>query len=115
MHLYSSSSSEQSILTIICNGEVRGNVTAAPASGQFLPDAYLCTGSLNTFKSRHHPCLCLHYDMRAFVINELAHPSKITLSNDAPEPVTGKGQVLIDVYSAGLNFFDVSIIALEPA
>jgi NADPH2:quinone reductase len=46
--------------------------------------------------------------MRAFVIKELAHPSKITLSYDASKPVPGKNQVLVDIYSAGLNFFDVS-------
>lgn len=46
--------------------------------------------------------------MRAFFIEQLAHPSKITLSYNAPEPVPGRNQVLVDVYSAGLNFFDVS-------
>jgi NADPH:quinone reductase-like Zn-dependent oxidoreductase len=46
--------------------------------------------------------------MRAFVVRELAHPSGITLSSNVPEPTAGKNQVLIDVYSAGLNFFDVS-------
>jgi NADPH2:quinone reductase len=45
--------------------------------------------------------------MRAFVVKELAHPSKITLSNDSPEPRAGSRQVLVDVYSAGLNFFDI--------
>ncbi|KAF8161104.1 hypothetical protein B0H34DRAFT_699511 [Crassisporium funariophilum] len=45
--------------------------------------------------------------MRAFVVNELTHPSKITLSPDVPEPKPGPGQVLVDVYSAGLNFFDI--------
>jgi hypothetical protein len=46
--------------------------------------------------------------MKAFVVRELAHPSAITLSSNVPEPKAGKNQVLIDVYSAGLNFFDVS-------
>jgi NADPH:quinone reductase-like Zn-dependent oxidoreductase len=46
--------------------------------------------------------------MRAFFIEELAHPSKIALSYNAPEPVPGRNQVLVDVFSAGLNFFDVS-------
>lgn len=46
--------------------------------------------------------------MRAFVVRELAHPSGINLSHDVPEPTAGKDQVLVDVYSAGLNFFDVS-------
>ncbi|EKM80973.1 hypothetical protein AGABI1DRAFT_112678 [Agaricus bisporus var. burnettii JB137-S8] len=44
--------------------------------------------------------------MRAFVVRELAHPSGINLSHDVPEPTAGKDQVLVDVYSAGLNFFD---------
>ncbi|KDR75883.1 hypothetical protein GALMADRAFT_248626 [Galerina marginata CBS 339.88] len=45
--------------------------------------------------------------MRGFVIKELAHPSKISLSHDVPDPKAGPGQVLVDVYSAGLNFFDI--------
>ncbi|KAI9068311.1 alcohol dehydrogenase [Trametes sanguinea] len=45
--------------------------------------------------------------MRAFVINEYAHPSKIPATASFPEPKAGKGQVLVDVYSAGLNYFDI--------
>ncbi|CAA7257485.1 unnamed protein product [Cyclocybe aegerita] len=45
--------------------------------------------------------------MRAFVVNELAHPSKIALNNNTPEPKAGANQVLVDVYSVGLNFFDI--------
>jgi NADPH2:quinone reductase len=47
--------------------------------------------------------------MRAFVVKELTHPSKISLSTDAPEPLADaeRGEVLVDVYSAGLNFFDI--------
>ncbi|KAI5123944.1 hypothetical protein M0805_006358 [Coniferiporia weirii] len=45
--------------------------------------------------------------MRAFVIREYAHPSKVTLSTDAPEPKPSDSEVLVDVYSAGLNFFDI--------
>ncbi|KAF8658325.1 hypothetical protein AX16_002093 [Volvariella volvacea WC 439] len=45
--------------------------------------------------------------MRAFVVKELAHPSKITVSSDAPEPRVGQDQVLVEIYSAGLNFFDI--------
>lgn len=45
--------------------------------------------------------------MRAFVIKEYAHPSQIPLTKDAPEPQVGPDQVLLEVYSAGLNFFDV--------
>jgi NADPH2:quinone reductase len=49
--------------------------------------------------------------MRAFVVKELTHPSNISLSTDVPEPTAGPGQVLVDVYSAGLNFFEVSLCA----
>ncbi|KIK01424.1 hypothetical protein K443DRAFT_678425 [Laccaria amethystina LaAM-08-1] len=45
--------------------------------------------------------------MRAFVIKKLSHPSKISLSIDVPEPQPGQRQVIVDVYSAGLNFFDI--------
>jgi NADPH2:quinone reductase len=49
--------------------------------------------------------------MRAFVIAEYAHPSKIQLTHNAPEPVRkpGSDELLIDVHSAGLNFLDVSL------
>ena len=49
--------------------------------------------------------------MRAFVIKKYAHPTKIPVEQAAPEPQPGPGQVLIDVYSAGLNFFDVGVLA----
>ncbi|GJE92306.1 NADPH:quinone oxidoreductase family protein [Phanerochaete sordida] len=45
--------------------------------------------------------------MRAFVIEKYAHPSKIPLTQDAPAPTPEKDQVLVDVYSAGMNFFDI--------
>ncbi|KAF6760271.1 alcohol dehydrogenase [Ephemerocybe angulata] len=45
--------------------------------------------------------------MRGFVVEKLAHPSKIPLTTDIPEPKVGSGQVLVDVYSTGLNFFDI--------
>jgi len=47
--------------------------------------------------------------MRAFVVSEYAHPSKIQLTHNAPEPdrKPGSDELLIDVHSAGLNFFDV--------
>lgn len=45
--------------------------------------------------------------MRAYIIKELNHPSRIPLSHDVPEPKAGANEVLVDVYSAGLNFFDV--------
>ena len=46
--------------------------------------------------------------MRAFIISQVNHPSKIELTKDAPEPNPAPDQVLVDVYSAGLNFYDVS-------
>ncbi|KAF5385821.1 hypothetical protein D9615_002573 [Tricholomella constricta] len=45
--------------------------------------------------------------MRGFVVSELKHHSEISLSSNVPEPKAGPGQVLVDVYSAGLNFFDI--------
>ncbi|EJD02968.1 alcohol dehydrogenase [Fomitiporia mediterranea MF3/22] len=45
--------------------------------------------------------------MRAFVINAYAHPSQIHLSSDAPEPRPTGNEVIVEVYSAGLNFFDI--------
>lgn len=50
--------------------------------------------------------------MKAFVISEYAHHSKIPLALDAPDPVLERDSdgLLIDVYSAGLNFFDVCVI-----
>ncbi|KAF9531660.1 alcohol dehydrogenase [Crepidotus variabilis] len=45
--------------------------------------------------------------MRGFVVNELKHPSKISLRTDVAEPQVAKDQVLVDVYSSGLNFFDI--------
>lgn len=48
------------------------------------------------------------FGMRAFVVSQVNHPSKIELTKDAPEPNPASDQVLVDVYSAGLNFYDVS-------
>lgn len=45
--------------------------------------------------------------MRGYIVKELAHPSKIPISNDLPVPTATGKQVLVDVYSAGLNFFDI--------
>lgn len=45
--------------------------------------------------------------MRAFAVHKLAHPSKLTLTTDWPEPKLGKDQVMVDVYAAGLNYFDI--------
>lgn len=51
--------------------------------------------------------------MRAFVIKEYAHPSKISLSNDVPEPRPAEDEVLVEVFSAGLNYFDVRRLSLR--
>ncbi|KAL7411138.1 hypothetical protein BDY24DRAFT_365123 [Mrakia frigida] len=45
--------------------------------------------------------------MKAFVVSEHRHPSKIQTSYDAPPPKVGKNEILVDVFSVGLNFFDV--------
>jgi NADPH:quinone reductase len=45
--------------------------------------------------------------MKAFQVTTLSHYSNIPLTLDASTPTLGPSQVLIDVYSAGLNFFDV--------
>lgn len=45
--------------------------------------------------------------MRAFVVAEHAHPTKISLSYDVSEPKAKPDEVLVDVYSASLNYFDV--------
>ncbi|OSX66277.1 hypothetical protein POSPLADRAFT_1132996 [Postia placenta MAD-698-R-SB12] len=45
--------------------------------------------------------------MRAFLVNEYAHPAQVSLTINAPEPTPAKDQVLVDVFSAGLNFFDI--------
>ncbi|KIL00708.1 hypothetical protein PAXRUDRAFT_644899 [Paxillus rubicundulus Ve08.2h10] len=45
--------------------------------------------------------------MRAYVVKEWTHPSKLTLVHDAPEPVPGAEEVIVDIYSAALNFFDI--------
>lgn len=47
--------------------------------------------------------------MKAYVVKEWKHPSELALVHNAPEPVTGPEDVLVDVYSAGLNFFDVCV------
>ncbi|WWC61711.1 uncharacterized protein I303_104296 [Kwoniella dejecticola CBS 10117] len=46
--------------------------------------------------------------MKAFQVKEHLHPSKISVS-DIPisKPNTAKGEVLVDVHAAGLNFFDI--------
>ncbi|KAF8313098.1 alcohol dehydrogenase [Clavulina sp. PMI_390] len=45
--------------------------------------------------------------MKAFRVAKHEHPADITPASDAPEPTAGPGQVIVEVYSAGLNFFDI--------
>ncbi len=54
--------------------------------------------------------------MKAFLISEYAHPSKIQLTHDAPEPTPtpGSNDLLINVHSAALNFFDVRLSPSLP-
>ncbi|HEX4339699.1 MAG TPA: NADPH:quinone oxidoreductase family protein [Polyangiaceae bacterium] len=47
--------------------------------------------------------------MRAVVVDRFMKPSELTVS-EAPEPVLGDDQVLIDVHAAGCNFFDTLIV-----
>lgn len=48
--------------------------------------------------------------MRGFVVEKYAHPKDISLSYNVQEPKPGPEQVLVNVYSAGLNFFDVNYV-----
>jgi len=50
--------------------------------------------------------------MRGYVVNRYAHPKDLALSLHVPEPTPGPGQVLVDVYSAALNFFDVIVLVM---
>jgi len=45
--------------------------------------------------------------MRAFVVEQHAHPSKISLTSNAHDPKPSEVEVLVDVYCAGLNYFDI--------
>ncbi len=47
--------------------------------------------------------------MRAVVVDHFVTPSELTV-RDAPEPVIGAGEALIDVRGAGVNFFDTLIV-----
>jgi NADPH:quinone reductase-like Zn-dependent oxidoreductase len=55
--------------------------------------------------------------MKAFLISAYAHPSKIQLTHDAPEPTPtpGSDDLLINVHSAALNFFDVRFSPSLPS
>ncbi|KAF8503081.1 alcohol dehydrogenase [Gautieria morchelliformis] len=45
--------------------------------------------------------------MKAWQVTKHAHPSKLQITLDAPEPTPGPKDVVVQVYSAGLNFFDI--------
>lgn len=47
--------------------------------------------------------------MRGYVIDHYDHPSKLQLRQDAPEPKPQPEDVVVEVYSAALNFFDVRL------
>ena len=63
---------------------------------------------IGTWFDHESLCSLSTLTMRAFVVNQYNHPSKIELTQDAPEPKLVPDKVLVDVYSAGLNFYDVS-------
>ncbi|KDN46199.1 hypothetical protein RSAG8_04426, partial [Rhizoctonia solani AG-8 WAC10335] len=45
--------------------------------------------------------------MKAIVIDHYAHPSKQPVSNQASEPKPAADEVLVEVHTAALNFFDI--------
>ncbi|KAH7339535.1 NAD(P)-binding protein [Rhizoctonia solani] len=45
--------------------------------------------------------------MKAIVIDHYAHPSKQLVTNQAPEPKPAADEVLVEVHTAALNFFDI--------
>ncbi|KAI6134470.1 hypothetical protein EV401DRAFT_1905489 [Pisolithus croceorrhizus] len=45
--------------------------------------------------------------MRAYVVNRNAHPSELALVSGAPVPTPKADEIIVDVYSAALNFFDI--------
>lgn len=45
--------------------------------------------------------------MRAYVVNRYAHPSELALVSGAPVPTPKPDEIIVDVYSAALNFFDI--------
>ncbi|KAG2150582.1 hypothetical protein DEU56DRAFT_869378 [Suillus clintonianus] len=45
--------------------------------------------------------------MRAYVVNKWVHPSELKLVDDAPEPEATGDEILVDVFSSALNFFDI--------
>jgi NADPH2:quinone reductase len=53
---------------------------------------------------------CTVSGVRAIVCREHGLPDTLVLDADAPEPVAGPGQVVIDVHAAGVNFPDVLLV-----
>ncbi|KAF8334325.1 NAD(P)-binding protein [Cantharellus anzutake] len=45
--------------------------------------------------------------MKAFQVTKFAHPKDILPSDNVPAPELAPNEILVDVYSAGLNFFDI--------
>ncbi|KAI6033094.1 hypothetical protein F5J12DRAFT_798686 [Pisolithus orientalis] len=45
--------------------------------------------------------------MRAYVVNRNVHPSELALVSGAPVPTPKADEIIVDVYSAALNFFDI--------
>ncbi|QRV94160.1 Zinc-binding dehydrogenase [Ceratobasidium sp. AG-Ba] len=45
--------------------------------------------------------------MKAIVIDKYAHPSRQPIAHQAPEPVPAGDDVVVEVYAAALNFFDI--------
>ncbi|KAF8584843.1 alcohol dehydrogenase [Ramaria rubella] len=45
--------------------------------------------------------------MKAWQVTSYAHPSKLRMTVDALEPKPAPGEVIVEVYSAALNFFDI--------
>lgn len=44
--------------------------------------------------------------MKAWQVSSYAHPSKLEISHNVPIPTPGPSEVLIEIYSAALNFFE---------
>lgn len=53
--------------------------------------------------------------MRAYVVTKLVHPSQLKLVDDAPEPEATGDEIIVDVYSSALNFFDVRCIIFKTS
>ncbi|KAJ3575128.1 hypothetical protein NP233_g1305 [Leucocoprinus birnbaumii] len=88
-------------------GVQRFSIHRAYGEPDRLPQAHTCFNQIDLPQYSSYEMLRQQLLLAINEVNELAHHSKIALSRDVPEPVPGKDQVLVDVYSAGLNFFDI--------